>query len=116
MHLKDVRPSNRLWCPAADIYKSRQGWIVKVDLAGVKQEDIEIQIEGSVLRLSGIRRDTFFDRGVDYHQLEITYSRFEKNLRFPCSIEGARLSRDYNDGLLIIELVSEIDCNDLEDQ
>ena len=105
-----ARPTTRLWCPAADVYRTRDGWIVKVDLAGVAAEDLEITIDGATLLIAGCRRDSFYGEGVTYHQLEITYSRFEKTLRFPCSIEGARLARDYRDGLLILHLRSEENC------
>jgi HSP20 family protein len=103
---RKVRPGRRAWCPAADIYRTTDGWIVKVDLAGVTADDLEITIDGSVLQITGCRRDTFYGEGVSYHQLEITYSRFEKTLQFPCSIEGASLLRDYRDGLLILHLRS----------
>ena len=42
------RPSGRLWCPAADVYRTNDGWIVKVDLAGIRPADIEITIDGPV--------------------------------------------------------------------
>src|SRR3954454_24033718 len=112
MHIRQAQPSNRLWCPAADVFKRQHGWIVKVDLAGVKLDDIAISIEGSKLRISGRRLDSSYDEGVAYHQLEITYSRFEKVLKFPCSIEGATITRDYRDGLLILQLRSEHECDE----
>src|SRR4051812_23864307 len=101
-----ARLGDRLWRPAADVYRTRDGWIVKVDLAGVIADDLEITIDGSVLQIVGCRRDTFYGEGVSYHQLEITYSHFEKTLQFSCSIEGASLLRDYRDGLLILHLRS----------
>jgi HSP20 family protein len=101
------RPSGRLWCPAADVYRAPDGWIVKVDLAGVRAEDIEISINGPLLRLSGLRRDSFCGEGVSHYQLEITYSRFEKTIQFPRSIEHASVVRDYRDGLLILRLHEE---------
>ena len=94
----------RMWSPAADVYRTSDGWIVKFDLAGVSSEDIEITVDGPTLHISGIRRDTFYGEGVSYHQLEITYSRFERMLRFPCSIESAHVAREYQDGLLILHL------------
>jgi len=106
------RPGARVWRPNADIYSTSDGWIVKVDLAGVTADDLEITIQGRTLSLSGCRRDTFFGQGVAYHQLEITYSRFEKTLVFPCSIEGASLLRDYRDGLLILHLRGEANCEE----
>ena len=98
------RPSARVWRPDADVYRTPDGWIVKVDLAGVTADDLEITVDDRTLSISGCRRDTFFGRGVVYHQLEITYSRFEKTIQFPCSIERASIQHDYHDGFLIVKL------------
>ena len=99
-----VRPSGRLWNPAADVYRSENGWIVKVDLAGVCVDDLEIELEQSALTIRGCRRDTFYKEGLTYQQMEIMYSRFEKTIQFPCSIEEASLAHDYRDGFLIVNL------------
>ena len=104
---RDKRPSGRLWIPAADVYRTDEGWIVKVDLAGIRPGDIEITIEGRVLRISGLRRDGICGEGISHYQLEITYSRFEKTIQFPRSIEHATVERDYHDGLLILRLREE---------
>ncbi len=104
----------RVWRPAADVYRIEDGWIVKLDLAGISPDDLEIEISGASLRVSGCRRDTFYGEGITYQQLEITYSRFERTLHFPCSIEGAHLMRDYRDGLLILHLKSEENCEENE--
>ena len=101
------RPSGRLWCPAADVYRTADGWIVKVDLAGIKPSDVEVTVDGDVLRLSGSRRDGFCGEGVSHYQLEITYSRFEKMIQFPRTIEHVTIERDYHDGLLILRLHEE---------
>ena len=100
---KDVR-SGQLWYPAADVYKTPEGWVVKVELAGVSAEDIEIDIQGNVLYIAGARKDRSCSAGATYHQMEITYSRFEKRIHFPSSIEKATLQRDYQDGLLVLRL------------
>lgn len=104
---REKRPSGRLWCPAADVYRTENGWIVKVDLAGIQPADIEVTIDGPVLRISGSRRDGICGEGVSHYQLEITYSRFEKMIQFPRSIEHASIDRDYRDGLLILRLKEE---------
>ncbi len=101
------RPSQAtggMWNPAADIYRTPDGWIVKVDLAGVAESDLEIVVEGNSLRLSGVRRDTFYREDMVCQQLEITYSRFEKILHFPCVLTDAHFVQDYRDGLLILHL------------
>ena len=102
-----VKPSGRLWNPSADVYQSPDGWIVKLDLAGVCSDDLEVEINRSYLHIRGCRKDTFYREDFVYHQMEITYSRFEKTIQFPSTIEGASLVRDYRDGFLIIVLRSE---------
>lgn len=99
-----TRSSSRHWYPAADVYETVTGWIVKVELAGISIDDIEIEIANDTLYVTGTRRDTTCTEGVCHHQLEITYSRFEKSLKFPRSIDGAKLEYDYKDGLLIVQL------------
>ena len=96
--------SGRLWYPAADVYQTSDGWLVKVELAGVSVEDVEIDIQGKVLSIIGARKDRSCAVGVSFHQMEITYSRFEKTLQFPATIEGARIEHNFEDGILIIRL------------
>lgn len=104
---KNTRPSGRLWYPSADVYQTPDGWLVKVELAGVAAEEIEIDIQGNQLYIAGCRRDKMCAAvGVSFHQMEITYSRFEKTLLFPASIDGASIEHNFENGLLIIRLHS----------
>jgi HSP20 family protein len=104
-------PSGRLWNPSADVYRSSEGWIVKLDLAGVCSNDLEIELRDSLLTIRGCRKDTHYSEGFIYHQMEITYSRFEKQIQFPDRVEGASVAQDYNDGFFIIKLRSEDSSN-----
>ena len=104
-----VVPSGRLWNPAADVYHSSDGWVVKVDLAGVCMDELEVEIRDTILSIRGCRKDTHIREGFTYHQMEITYSRFEKSIQFPAPIEGASIRQDYSDGFLIIDVRREQD-------
>lgn len=95
--------------PPADVYRTPTGWVVKFDLAGVKPQDIEIEVHGSQIRVAGVRRDHFIQRGFRHHSMEISYSRFERRLRLPCVAEGASIRTEYADGLLIVTLDVEAD-------
>lgn len=96
--------SGQLWYPAADVYQTPEGWLVKVELAGVSAEDIEIEVQGNVLYIAGSRKDRACLGGYSYQQMEITYSSFEKTLKFPASIEGAKVEHNFENGLLLIRL------------
>ena len=106
-----VRCTSHFWRPAADVYRTRDGWIVKIELAGVSPDELEVRIEGDTLHVAGSRRDESCSESVSYHQLEITYSRFEKTIRFPCPVEGAAVERRYRDGLLILHIRSPAVCD-----
>jgi len=99
-----ARPSGRLWNPAADVYQGAEGWVVKVDLAGVCPDELELALDDAHLIIRGCRRDTFYREGFTYQQMEITYSRFEKRIDFPCSIDPSSLKHDYRDGFLIVNV------------
>jgi HSP20 family protein len=98
-----VQPG-RHWNPPADVYRTEDGWVVKVDLAGVRADDLTLELNDSLLRIRGCRRDTFCREGFVYHQMEISYSRFEKTIQFPCVLDEPSLRFDYSDGFLIVDL------------
>src|SRR5215210_9541741 len=99
---KNTRSSGKLWYPSADVYQTPDGWLVKVELAGVSAEEIEIDIQGNTLYIAGCRKDHSCSVGASFQQMEITYSNFEKTLRFPSTIEGATIEHVFENGLLII--------------
>ena len=106
-----LRCSENFWYPAADVYRTGEGWVVKIELAGVSPDELSVEISGDTLRVTGTRRDETMTGTVSYHQLEITYSRFEKTIRFPCPVEGALVERRYKDGLLVLYLRSQEHCD-----
>ena len=108
--MRGMRCTRRIWDPAADVYRTREGWIVKFELAGVSPDELKIIIAGDTLSVSGCRRDEVMSESVSYHQLEIVYSHFERVIRFPCPIEGAVVERNYKDGLLVLRLLSPEEC------
>jgi HSP20 family protein len=108
---KGVRCTEHFWYPAADVYRTHDGWVVKIELAGVAPDELEVRVEGDTLTIKGSRRDEILNESVSCLQLEITYSRFEKSIRFPCPIEGASVEQRYKDGLLILRLLSPAECD-----
>uniref|UniRef100_UPI001A8FEFD9 Hsp20/alpha crystallin family protein n=1 Tax=Vibrio sp. Vb0592 TaxID=2816072 RepID=UPI001A8FEFD9 len=65
---------------------------------------IELDIQGNTLYIAGCRKDRSCSAGLTYQQMEITYSRVEKTLTFPGSIEGAKIEHNFENGLLLIYL------------
>lgn len=95
------------WRPCADIYRTRQGWLIKLDLAGVRREEIEVGVCGSMLVVSGSRRDWLVEEAVDHYRMEIAYSSFERRFDLPCEWQSCRISTEYRDGMLLVQVFSQ---------
>jgi HSP20 family protein len=93
------------WRPAADIYRTRDGWIIKYALAGVRPEDIQIGIRGSAITVSGFRRDWKLEEGCTYYSMEISYNRFERTIELPCVLDGAEVQMEAREGILMVRLM-----------
>lgn len=102
---RDVRGES--WAPPADIYRTRAGWLVKLDLAGVRPEDVQLEARGSRLTVRGTRRDCVTEEGCHYYRMEISYSHFERDLELPCPVEEARIATEYRDGMLLVHITPE---------
>lgn len=92
------------WQPAVDIYHCDNDWLIKIDLAGVKQEDIEVDLDTHFLTLKGRRRDLQIQEGQQIYSMEISYNRFERVLELPFDATGASIEMDYRDGMLFIRI------------
>ena len=92
------------WRPAADIYATSCGWLVKFDLAGVRSHDIEVIARDRRLTVRGVRRDCTLEEGQRHYLLEISYNRFERTVELPCNVEAAQITTDYRDGMLLVHL------------
>jgi HSP20 family protein len=105
-HSKDVE-RDTFWQPAADVYSTCSGWLLKFELAGVRPEDVTVTVIGSRVRVQGVRRDWTAQEVISYHSMEIAYNRFERTVELPCSVEGCQFSFEFRDGLLLVRVLHE---------
>jgi HSP20 family protein len=95
------------WQPSADVYRTKDGWVLKFDLAGVRADDVTVSIRGRRVCVSGVRRDTVVEEGCSYYSMEISYNRFERFLDMPANLENARVTIEARDGLLMVRMITE---------
>ncbi|HZU34628.1 MAG TPA: Hsp20/alpha crystallin family protein [Gemmataceae bacterium] len=94
------------WRPAVDVFRTPDGWLLRFDLAGVRAGDVAVTCEGRRVTVSGLRRDQFVEQGWTYYAMEIAWSRFERTVELPCSLERARLDMQLHDGILLVRVVT----------
>jgi HSP20 family protein len=98
--------SETLWRPSADIYRTRTGWLLKFDLAGVRLEDVTVEVTGSQVTVRGRRRDWIVEQGTSHYSMEISYSRFERAIELPGDLEGARIRLEAREGILLVRVIT----------
>jgi HSP20 family protein len=91
--------------PNADVYfdKQQKAVVVKLDLSGVDPAQVSLEVEDSVLRISGVRYDERHPEAV-YQQMEIPYGRFERMVMLPPEVDATKARADYRNGFLEIVL------------
>src|SRR5512136_821973 len=75
------------WVPNTDVYMTDGGLVVKVELAGMRSEHLEITVEGNRLRISGTRPDGCRAAKCSFLVMEITYGPFESLLELPATYD-----------------------------
>ena len=95
------------WQPSADVYRTRDGWLLKFDLAGVSIEDVTVSIRGRRVSVTGVRRDSILEEGSSYYSMEISYNRFERSFEMPANLETARVTIAARDGLLLVRMITQ---------
>ena len=88
--LSETRHTDDAWQPRADVYRTRDGWLVKLELAGVRPDEIRLATEASRLIVQGTRRDEHCRSGMGCHCLEIAYSRFQRVVGLAWTFRGSR--------------------------
>ncbi|MFL5331043.1 MAG: Hsp20/alpha crystallin family protein [Gemmataceae bacterium] len=92
------------WSPATDIYRTPSGWLVKMELAGVRAEDLNISVRGRSIVVRGRRRDRCLAEGCQQLHMEITYDRFERSIELPADLQHVSIETSIIDGMLLIAI------------
>jgi HSP20 family protein len=92
------------WRPPADVYRTRSGWLLKFELAGIQLDDLNVSVIGSTVTVSGVRRDRIVEEDCWHYSMEISYSKFERCVHLPCDVSANDLSIEYKNGFLLVHV------------
>ena len=88
------------WIPAADIYETETGFLIALDLPGIKRDALEIDIDDNRLLVKGVR----LVDDARTRRSERPRGKFVRTFAVPASVDQARIGADYKDGVLQIRL------------
>jgi len=92
------------WVPNTDVYTTDAGMVIKVELPGMKSENLEITIEGNRLRIAGNRPDCCRAPNCSFLVMEISYGPFETVLDLPPGFDLSEAKAIYVNGFLRIDV------------
>jgi HSP20 family protein len=92
------------WVPNTDVYVTDTGLVIKVELAGMRKEDLELTVEGNRLKISGHRPDGCRGRHCRFEKMEISYGAFESLLELRPGYDLGRAKASYQNGFLRIDI------------
>jgi HSP20 family protein len=95
--------NTRAWPPAVDIFECQDGYLVDVELPGVKIEDIEITVEDGLLTIQGER--TFRHDQIDKaHRVERRFGPFSRSITLPSHVKTDSIDASVQDGVLMVSV------------
>lgn len=99
-----VRFSPMTWQPAIDVYETDNDVVVLVELAGVREDEIEVILNNNILTIRGDRRDS--KRGIKriYSQMEILWGSFQREVSLPANVNTNQVKAFYANGFLEVIL------------
>jgi len=105
-HTVGVRESSNEghWAPNTDVFLTEEGMVVKVELAGMRREDLELTVEDNRLRISGHRYDECRQGKRNFFVMEINYGPFETILDLPTNYDLSVARASYQNGFLRIDV------------
>jgi HSP20 family protein len=105
-----VQLRSTVWSPPTDFYETDDAYVVRVEVAGMREQDFEVSLENNFLVISGVRPDLPERRA--YHQMEIRFGRFSTVVGMPGPVNVEEARAVYEDGFLVVTLPKQFLTNE----
>jgi HSP20 family protein len=89
-----------VWQPPMDVYETENDVVIRIEIAGVSPDQVDISLADRVLTVSGVRQDPA--PKVGYHRMEILYGPFQASTALPRRVDPTHISAQYHDGFLTV--------------
>ena len=102
LHAVSWQVRSNVWSPPTDEYETETAYVVRVEIAGMREEDFEVLLENDTLLISGARSDVPDRRA--YQQMEIRFGKFATSVNIPGPVDVEQAQAEYKDGFLTVVL------------
>ena len=90
--------------PSLDLSETDNNVEVRMDLPGIKPEEIDIHLTDNALTVSGERKEEKEEKGKTFHRIERRQGSFSRTVTLPCCVDDAKVDAHYKDGVLTIKM------------
>ncbi len=100
LHAVAWQVSSGVWSPPTDLYETETDYVVRLEIAGMHEDDFEVSYEDGYLWISGVRPELPEKRA--YHQMEIRFGKFSTAVAIPGAVDLEASEAAYKDGFLLV--------------
>jgi HSP20 family protein len=94
----------RRWIPAMDLVETTESYVLRADLPGVSEADVNIELEDNVLTVSGERKAEREDRDEGFYRIERASGAFSRSLTLPEGVDPGSVQAKFDRGVLEIRI------------
>jgi HSP20 family protein len=105
--LKIIERDSDIFAPDLDLIEYKNNYVVKVDLPGLKKEDIDISLSKGMLIIKGEKKQEREENNEQYYRQERAYGAFCESLSLPGDVKESEITADFKDGVLCIVIPKE---------
>jgi len=92
------------WSPALDVFDDKDNFVVKVELPGMKKDEINLSLHDGVLSISGERKHEREAKDGGAFRSERYFGKFQRSVTLPTAVDPNKVTASYKDGVLTVEL------------
>jgi HSP20 family protein len=92
------------WEPKVDLSESKDALVVKAEIPGVEQKDIEVSLQDGYLTIKGEKQEEKEQKEKQYHCVERSYGAFARTLRLPATVDASKVTATFKDGVVTVTM------------
>ena len=97
-------PAMTEWEPKVDLSENKDAVVVKAELPGVEQKDINVSLQEGMLTIKGEKQSEKEEKDQRFHRMERSYGAFFRSLRLPATVDASKVTAAFKDGVVTITL------------
>jgi HSP20 family protein len=103
-------PGAASFTPAVDVYEDAQKVVLKLEVPGVEEKDLDIRVENRTLTVKGERKFEAEEKEENFHRIERRYGSFVRAFTLPATVDAENVQASYTAGVLKLELAKKAEA------